>query len=155
MIQRFITSFCWIILVALALPSQALSYLTKDSNDAISRLIRNDFSNFNSQSLAQGLFEKSTKVAISHRPVSKSNVDSETLAIIQNNRLSSVTRDYAEGAVPFEDYTTDKIKTFTANSIHSEKIDNAWLCAEFNSQYRISGWKESNALYVALNSQFS
>lgn len=155
MVQRFITSLCWIALVALALPSQAFSCLTKDSTDASSRLIHNDLPNYNSQSLIQALLAKSTKVEISQRPVSKSNVDSGALAIIQNNRLSSVIRDYVEGVVPFEGYTTDKIKTFAVNSIQSDKKDSEWLGADFNSQYRISGWKESNALYVALNGHFS
>ncbi|MCG7490877.1 hypothetical protein MHN79_15405 [Vibrio sp. Of14-4] len=157
MIKRFFASFCWIVLVALALPSQALSYLTKCTSAASQPLTHNTSYDPTVDSVGSSpIFTKSSEIDGPNTPVSKSGVDADLLATGQFVRLSSLTRDGNDTKqdFPFDGDSFDKSSpSITTDTLFSSSPINHW--SGFHSQYRISGWKESNALYVALNGHFS
>ncbi|CAM3818376.1 hypothetical protein [Vibrio aquimaris] len=157
MIKRFFASFCWIVLVALALPSQALSYLTKCTSAASQPLTHNTSYDLTVDSVGSiPIFTKSSEIDGPSSPVSKSGVDADLLATGQFVRLSSLTRDGSDTKqdFPFDGDSFDKsFLNITTDTLFSSSRINHWL--GFHSPYRISGWKESNALYVALNGHFS
>ncbi|WP_341664407.1 hypothetical protein [Vibrio sp.] len=150
MIKRCLASFCWIVLVALALPSQAMSYLAKSTDSPLSHDTSYDRTN------TLSVTNRSIETEIPSTPISKTDVDTDALAIMQFVRLNSDTRDGhdTEEDLPYDgDNYSKPTKPFTTHDLYSEHLIGYWV--GFNSQYRISGWKESNALYVALNGHFS
>ncbi|GLT20061.1 hypothetical protein GCM10007938_38440 [Vibrio zhanjiangensis] len=155
MIQRFIALLCWIALIALALPSQAMSYLAEYSKHDSSRFGQSSYSNVT----ANALLTKSTQSKVpTPTRLSKYNTDVDLLNITQLSRHKSSVRDDndAEGERFGDGYSLDKLtKVFSAHRLYFSSQNGRQIGADFNSQYRISGWKESNALYVALNGHFS
>ncbi len=98
--------------------------------------------------------EQSTQV-----PVSEGHSTSDTLAIIDPQRRASNFREgLDEGDV---DSIGDLNSPFYATVEHTYRLvainwrQNQSVFCHLNSEHRISGWKETNAMYVALNSQFS
>lgn len=98
--------------------------------------------------------EQSTQV-----PVSEGHNTSDTLAIIDPQRRASNLREgLDEGDVdsigdlnsPFYATVEDTYRLVAINWHQNQSV----FC-HLNSEHRISGWKETNAMYVALNSQFS
>ena len=143
MIKRFFASFCWIVLVALALPSQALSYLTKCTNAASQPLTHNTSYDPIVDSVGRSsILTKSSKIDGPSTPASKSGVDADLLAIAQSIRVSSFTRDDNDTNqnFPFDGKSFDKSSLSTTTyTLFSSSPINHWL--GFHSQYRISGWK--------------
>lgn len=130
-------------LAALA-PMQALASDTKASGF------------FDEIAASSQLFE-SESTPESEIPASTSFVAHNTLAIVQNQRSVSVPKqdldsnDLTRNTLnPNESCFNDDAYAFTAKwqasrcSFHHDK-----------SAHRLGGWKDSNALYVALNGQFS
>ncbi|MBR9875058.1 MAG: hypothetical protein GYB23_12400 [Vibrionaceae bacterium] len=92
-------------------------------------------------------------------PVSEGHANSDSSAIFNSQRWLSNIR---EGLVDEDvEFVGDLNAPFYADVGYSYSLINInWRQSQsvfnhFTSNYRISGWKESNAMYVALNSQFS
>lgn len=92
-------------------------------------------------------------------PVSEGHASSDTLAIFGSQRWASHLR---EGLNDEDvDFTSDLNTPFYADVGYTYSlIDINWrqnqsVFSHLTSEYRISGRKETNAMYVALNSQFS
>ncbi|GEA51831.1 hypothetical protein VIN01S_26350 [Vibrio inusitatus NBRC 102082] len=102
------------------------------------------------------LFESEPTPA-SETPTSTSHVQHNTFAIVQNQRSVSVPKqelndnEYARNTSnPNDHCINDDIYAF-----HAKWQTNLAAFHHDKSAYRLGGWKDSNALYVALNSQFS
>ncbi|NRF14618.1 hypothetical protein [Vibrio coralliilyticus] len=157
MAQRLI-KFFWLTLLTMVLPTQALAYFAQAENEASARLNRHT-ANVLPQSQAdyQTLFEESQQEETSQSPVSQSEIDTDVLAIVQFNRWSLSDRHSEEGEAPgTSDGHYSSQASLPLNSLYSYPLvqNGCWVDNSFTSNHRISGWKESNALYVALNAQF-
>ncbi|MGP8305695.1 hypothetical protein [Vibrio sp. YIC-376] len=103
--------------------------------------------------LSQGS-EESTQA-----PVSEGHANSDTLAIFSSQRWASHLREGLNDADI--DFTNDLNTPFYADVGYTYSLEGLNWCQvqsvfyHLTSEYRISGWKETNAMYVALNSQFS
>ncbi|MGY0615370.1 hypothetical protein [Vibrio sp. FJH11] len=103
--------------------------------------------------LSQGS-EESTRA-----PVSEGHASSDTLAIFASQRWGSHLReglndddvDFTSDLTP--PFYADVGYTYSLTGINWRQVQSVFY--HHASEYRISGWKETNAMYVALNSQFS
>ncbi|MBN3494014.1 MULTISPECIES: hypothetical protein [Vibrio] len=157
MAQRLI-KFFWLTLLTMVLPTQAMAYFTQAENEASARLAppTTDAAP-QSQADYQTLFEESQQEETSQNPVSQSEIDTDVLAIVHFNRWSLSDRHSEEGEAPgTSDGHYSSQASLPLNSLYTYSLfDNgSWVENSFTSNHRISGWKESNALYVALNAQF-
>lgn len=143
---------------AMVLPTQAFGYVLQAESDVSARLS----SGANAPTLythqaVQVLFDK-VKQQPESEPVTQSEVSQDWLAMIHGHRWLNGNRHFDEGepssngdlpniepaAVPlYRLYKLSRVEQYLAQ------------VSRYPSPYRISGWKESNALYVALNSQFT
>lgn len=157
MLQRFISVF-WLLTFAMALPMQASAYLLQAESEASSRLNRQ----FNpsityTDSDFQTLFEQ-VKQQSKPEPVTKADMVPDWLAIINASRLLGSTRYLDDGESSSGLELTDGDAT-SASLFKLYKLPfseaSFTLKSGYASPYRVSGWKDSNTLYVALNGQFS
>ncbi|KJY82814.1 hypothetical protein TW81_11400 [Vibrio galatheae] len=155
MLQR-IVSYLWLFTLALAMPAQAFAYLLQAENEAAARLDNRSHALLPlSKSGAQALFDQVKRTS---QPETQSDQSHDWLALITTNRLLAVARYLDENETPsgtdlssfepivpalFRLYQLPKLKTGSG------------LVTHYSSSYRISGWKESNTLYVALNGHYS
>ena len=157
MAQRLI-KFFWLTLLTMVLPTQAMAYFTQAENEASARLARPTTDAVpQSQADYQTLFEESQQEETSQNPVSQSEIDTDVLAIVHFNRWSLSALHSEEGEAPgTSDGHYSSQASLPLNSLYTYSLfDNGnWVENSFTSNHRISGWKESNALYVALNAQF-
>ncbi|MHA2725450.1 hypothetical protein [Vibrio campbellii] len=92
-------------------------------------------------------------------PVSESHAFQDSLAIFNSQRWTSHLRENVEDE--HIDFIGDLNAPFYADAGYAYSlIDISWrqnqsVFNHFVSDHRLSGWKETNAMYVALNSQFS
>ncbi|OED83957.1 hypothetical protein [Vibrio breoganii] len=138
-----------LLLVAALAPMQALASEAKASDAKVL--------GFSSDLVAfSQLFESESSPA-SDIPAGTSFVQHNTLAIVQNQRSIFAPKQEADGneathnpSIPNAFVGNDDAYAFIAKwqasraAFHHDK-----------SAYRLGGWKDSNALYVALNGQFS
>ncbi|EEX93782.1 hypothetical protein VIOR3934_00295 [Vibrio orientalis CIP 102891 = ATCC 33934] len=155
MLQR-IVSYFWLVLLAMVLPTQAFAYLLQAENEASARLsYRSLGASPSSEQDFQALFDEVRQEPQSE-PVTQSDIAQDWLAIINANRWSNVTRvlDDAEPksnleTVGFEPAAIPLYRLYKLPVVTStQRVSNQ------NAIYRVSGWKESNTLYVALNGHF-
>lgn len=158
MFQRLI-SIIWLFMFAMVLPTQAFGYLLQAESEVSARLN----SGTNAQTLythqaVQALFDK-VKQQPESEPVTQSEVSQDWLAIIHGHRWLNGNRHFAEG----ESSSNGDLPNVESAAVPLYHLYNKLprveqylaQAARYPSSYRISGWKESNALYVALNSQFT
>ena len=92
-------------------------------------------------------------------PVSESHSFQDSLAIFNSQRWTSHLRENIEDE--HIDFIGDLNAPFYADAGYAYSLmDISWrqnqsVFNHFVSDHRLSGWKETNAMYVALNSQFS
>lgn len=92
-------------------------------------------------------------------PVSEGHANSDSSAIFNSQRWLSHVREGLDDEDV--DFVGDLNAPYYADVGYSYSLINInWrqnqsIFYHFTSAYRLSGWKETNAMYVALNSQFS
>lgn len=158
MFQRLI-SIIWLFMFAMVLPTQTFGYLWKAESEVSARLI----SGTNAPTLyahptVQTLFDK-VKQQPESEPVTQSEVSQDWLAIIHSHRWLNDNRHFDES----ESSSNVDLPIVESAAVPLYRLYNKLLrvelylapVARYPSSYRISGWKESNVLYVALNSQFT
>lgn len=158
MAQRLI-KFFWLTLLAMVLPTQAMAYFTQAEDDASARL-SSHATKILPQSKAdyQALFEESQQENTPQQPASQSEIDADVVAIVQLNRWSLSDRHTEDGEAPgTSDGQNSGQAQLPLHTLYLYPLASSgyWVTHSFASNHRISGWKESNALYVALNSQFA
>ncbi|MEZ8824310.1 hypothetical protein AB6E04_08095 [Vibrio amylolyticus] len=146
----------WLTILALLMPSQAFAYLAK-SDQALNgvqttpaTVSQGDVSFLTLEGSLPS--EQSIPDSPVPKPVSQSEVSDSAIAIINSNRWLSSSSTIEE--------TNDRDSEFFDALTHLPHYKQVFQFSyssfgdAFASEHRISGWKESNALYVALNSQF-
>ncbi|MEZ8100731.1 hypothetical protein [Vibrio bivalvicida] len=156
MLQR-IVSYIWLCILAMALPTQAFAYLQQAENEASARLnYRASTLLPHSKSDEQALFNQ-VKQERQSEPATKADFSQNWLAIVNANRGINVTRylDDGDSASEFNllDFDPAAIALFRLYKLPKVEA-NFGLTNRYCSPYRISGWKDSNTLYVALNGQY-
>ncbi|YCO01778.1 hypothetical protein ACB087_02430 [Vibrio sp. VNB-15] len=92
-------------------------------------------------------------------PVSEGHASQDSFAIFNSQRWTSHLRESIDDE--HLDFVGDLTSPFYADAGYAYSLmDISWRQNQstfhhFVSDHRISGWKETNAMYVALNSQFS
>lgn len=156
MLQRF-ASYIWLLMLTMVVPTQAFGYLLQAENEASARL-NYRIGGVLPQSAGdfQALFDEVRQDKPSE-PVTKSDLSQDWLGIITANRWTTVSRTFDENGggstsepTSFEPESTPLYRLYKLPIFTS-----VYHNAERDSSYRISGWKESNTLYVALNGHFS
>lgn len=155
MFQR-LTSTLWLFLFVLALPVQAFGYLLQAETQASARL-QLDFETLPaySQHDSDLLFEQ-IKQTSKPNPSTRSHNVHDWLANLHSYRWLNTTRFVDEGeansSLDLPQVEPTALQLFRLYQPAAQPSG-----AHFSQRYsshRIAGWKESNALYVALNSQF-
>lgn len=137
--------------IVMAMPSQALAYLAKSEADVVNRLTVDLHQS--PIDLAALSYNDAQQPA---SPESSSHVKPSCSAIVNLSRWSVSSRTLDQT----DDNNTFGADTYAAkhrlSSLFTLPIYNVdyWQGDVYASNFRLSGWKESNALYVALNSQF-
>lgn len=147
-------------MLAMVLPAQAVAYFAQAESDISARLDRSKHASQPLSKVAsQALFETTrSEQESAPQPVSQSEGLVDVVAIIHLNRWA-VSGRWLEEA----DSTSSDVFSATSDSLSPHKLYchpvvqtlAYWARTDFNANHRISGWKDSNALYVALNSQFA
>ncbi len=158
MTQRLIKLF-WFSLLAMVLPSQAAAYFTQNDSDA-RRLLDNPHltQTPSSDAAYQQLFEESRREQSSEsQPVSNAGDSASVVAIINAARWSLSQRTLDDREISDADSTSFNVNSLPPYKLycHPVLVNQYWASRSFTCNYRISGWKDTNALYVALNSQFA
>ncbi len=158
MTQRLIKLF-WFSLLAMVLPSQAAAYFAQAESDA-RRLLDNPHSTQTPSSDAayQQLFEQSrSEQSPQSQPVSSTDDSASVVAIINAARWSLSQRTLDDREVSDADSTPLSLSSLPPYKLycHPVLVNQYWASTSFTPNHRISGWKDTNALYVALNSQFA
>ncbi|MGD8110107.1 hypothetical protein [Vibrio sp. TRT 17S01] len=143
--------FFWLILLVMALPAQALSYLQKSEADASYRL-----SYLVLKAKEQSNESPTTTASTKSKPQTHSEPKEKAVAIINSNRWGEPPRsidDHDDSLNSDADNPFDSLPLYRQYyyPVHDFK---GWTGAYFYHNHRLSGWKETNALYVALNSQY-
>jgi len=157
MLRRFI-SYIWLFTLAMVLPSQAFAYLLQAENEASARLsYRINTLLPQSKSDFQALFDEVREEPQSE-PVTKSDLAQDWLAIVNANRWLHTTRFIDDGeassTLELPSFELAIVALFRLYKLPSLESANA-LATRYTSPHRIAGWKESNALYVALNAHYN
>lgn len=140
----------------MVLPTQAFAYLLQAENEASVRL---SYRGANvapaSQRDFQALFDQVRNSSHSE-PVSQSDMSHDWLAIMQATRWSTLTRglDDVDPQTNFEPAGFEPAVTPLYRLYKQPVFTSMQRVSSYRSLHRVSGWKESNALYVALNSHF-
>ena len=158
MYQRVIT-LLWLALFAMVLPAHAVAYLSQTESDIGARLdpCSSQFAPL-SKNDAQALFDASRKAQdSSSSPVSQSEGTIDVVAIINLNRwgMSGRIADESDSNQAESNLADLNPSSPYKPYCHPLPANEYWVDDALTSSHRISGWKESNALYVALNSQFA
>lgn len=139
----FIRRLVLLLFLAVLAPAQALA------SDSQASLVSFDISGISSTIES----EQSPRQEI---PASSSHAQHNTLAIVQNQRSISVPKQELDRN-DLSRNTSSPSQCCTNNTTYAVNVK--WLANstvfEHESAYRLGGWKDSNALYVALNSQFT
>lgn len=157
MYLRFIMQ-CWFALLVMVLPSQvfASSLDSEASNQHHASKVHVDAELVTFSFKHDWLFSLASQPSIP-QPQSQSHFSHSTYAILNHSRNASNPRVMLSGGsdLPF-DLDSDAVRPsdctywpqFITVSYSNRNYD------FFTSSHRLAGWKESNAMYVALNSQF-
>lgn len=157
--------FLWLILLVMALPLQASSHvkISTDSSFSTTSLLSTTSAlatkatqwdtNFSFSSLAD---DSELPLHAPVQPVTQTFDNTQALGILSSLRWNHFQRhlDEHEPSEPFS--TLEQIlaqHTALARVLSSGELYN-WLCRDCTAKYRLSGWKESNAMYVALNGHY-
>lgn len=150
--------YVWFTLLAVVLPSQAFGYL-----------IESETHNHAERKVIQQHGEKTSLTAIVHQqpisdqqdkqtapPVSKSLHSDTSAAIVTASRWGVTSRVVEYDGPTFVDNTPNYDVTVAPFRLYLFPVAElaAWQARPYSSNHRISGWKETNAMYVALNSQY-
>lgn len=158
MTQRLIKLLCFSLL-AMVLPSQAAAFFAQAESDA-RRLLDNPQSTQTPSSDAayQQLFEQArSEQSPQSQPVSNTDDSANVVAIVNATRWSLSQRTLDDREVSDTDSTPLNLNSLPPYKLYSHPVlvNQYWTSTSFTSNHRISGWKDTNALYVALNSQFA
>ncbi|MDN3611377.1 hypothetical protein ACODM8_16615 [Vibrio ostreicida] len=138
MVQRVI-KFFWLAFIAMVLPTQVLAYFTQAENSTLTSDSRH-----HANTLAASDLDASLGDAQTHSdapPLAKK------LASFYRGCLSAGVAD--DGKTPHLDAFPPDTRVISTLASHGRQRQTT-----FFSNARISGWKDSNAMYVALNNQF-
>ncbi|QIL86926.1 hypothetical protein G7083_13675 (plasmid) [Vibrio sp. HDW18] len=152
---------CWLVVFALALPAPLLACaLEQKASESL------DHGKPSTLPLSSTFsFTKAERVAHSAPPASsiprsQSDVTPTPRAIL-NHALNGLAQRLAAGSsdLPFDSDPESSPWPMLAIAPHSVALDDSSRHLNrsydfFSATHRIAGWKESNAMYVALNSQF-
>ncbi|MGF1718779.1 hypothetical protein L4D20_01885 [Vibrio kyushuensis] len=168
---HFIKIF-WLTIFALLLPSQAFANLIQSDSIHESKLENSELTYHHQPLLMvdqpsphtslQSLFDsivfestEETPKPLAPRPVSQTEVIDSAIAIINSSRWSASSTQIEEASEPSSEFFDDLTHVpHYKRYLHAIYDVDFWVGDAFASEHRISGWKETNALYVALNSQF-
>ncbi|WP_456295312.1 hypothetical protein M1D72_01720 [Vibrio sp. AK197] len=139
---RFI-QYLWFTLLAMVLPSQALAYLTLNESEPSSRLL-----------VSRGM--ATTESHIDQLESVSSSVEFETAASAQQRLIRSTWKQNPR--IDIDNGLSDSLHFFApfgAFSVdHRVECNTCWFHQTHANSHRLSSWKETNAFYVALNSQY-
>ncbi|NVD08961.1 hypothetical protein FCU94_19110 [Vibrio sp. JPW-9-11-11] len=156
MFQRLISTL-WLFFFVLALPVQAFGYLLQSETQASARL-QIDVASFSAYSTqeAQDLFA-ATKQTSQPAPRTHSQIAQDWFANIHTHRWLNGTRLFDEGESnsSLDQPSFDPLTLPLFRLYQHAALSSGFHFFPHSSPYRLAGWKESNALYVALNSQYS
>ncbi|MCK6264587.1 hypothetical protein KP803_15005 [Vibrio sp. ZSDE26] len=132
------------------MPSQAFASLIQSDTKLENREVIYNLNLWSEQPLSLDFNSTAPK------PLSKSDVSGRVVAIINSNRWSPSSTSIEEVNEPSSEFFDNlaHIPHFKRLLCNLYNVD-SWVGDAHASEHRISGWKDSNALYVALNSQFS
>ncbi|KGY14070.1 hypothetical protein NM22_01005 [Vibrio tubiashii] len=155
---RRVFSYIWLVMLAMVLPTQAFAYLLQAENEASARLALRSNSTLTPSSADFQAILESAQQTPKTKPATQADFSHNWLAILNSSRGSITTRFLDDG------------ESFSGNDVtHFEPCVVALyqryelpqyeagfrLTTRYTSPYRLSGWKDSNTLYVALNGQYS
>lgn len=140
-------------ILATILPSQAMATLLQnDTNSSSSRLTLQTTSQVN---LNEAFSECGKNETTQCSPTSSASQDkSSTFENIGVSRWNS-SRTESDSTQPVHPNTNKLNTSSNLATQHSSQVSTTKTSEEFNSSHRIAGWKDTNAQYVALNSQYS
>ncbi|ASU24269.1 hypothetical protein CCZ37_17635 [Vibrio qinghaiensis] len=167
--------YVWFTFLAVVLPSQAFGYLIesethRDAEPKVS--LQRDAEKMpltaivDQQTLPQAIAIQqpiSDQQSISVQqdkqtapPVSKSLHSDTSAAIVTASRWGVTSRVVEYDGPTFVDNTPNYDVTVAPFRLYLFPVAElvAWQARPYSSHHRISGWKETNAMYVALNSQY-
>lgn len=155
MTQR-VFRFLWLSILAMVLPSQALAYLSQTEQELNTRFANGHASKFSAIEL-DGLFTQlNNPTENSTAPSTESESSSFSLGILNLQRHFWFSRNIEDEEPPAGDSLSQFVDVAAQYYLYQPANSNLnyWVGNRLTQTHRISGWKESNALYVALNSQF-
>lgn len=128
----------WVLVFVMALPLQALSQVKFDHHTAPFISV----SGHSQSSPAQ--------------PVTQTITNEQTQGILSSLRWNHFQRhlDEHEPSESFSILEPILSQHASLSRVLSSKELYSWLCRDCTAKYRLSGWKESNAMYVALNGHY-
>ncbi|EGQ8096660.1 hypothetical protein RUK17_002033 [Vibrio cholerae] len=143
---------CWFALLAVALPSQVFAYALE--SEASSACPEASIST-NPILESDWLLSSAPQPAI---PSSQSHVSHSAYAILNHSRHAPTQRLLVGcgSDLPLDaDFDEPQLGTSHSRPLFATTTDYCNRSYDFfTSSHRLAGWKESNAMYVALNSQF-
>lgn len=160
--------YVWFTLLAVVLPSQAFGYLIESEthSHAERKVI---LQHGEKTSLTAIVYQQTLPQAIAIQqpisdqqdkqtvpPVSKSLHSDTSAAIVTASRWGVTSRVVEYDGPTFVDNTPNYDVTVAPFRLYLFPVAElaAWQARPYSSNHRISGWKETNAMYVALNSQY-
>ena len=150
---RFI-QYLWFTLLAMVLPSQALACPTACENEPSNRqLISKNVPLVTAQSAilsAKQSVDSSPSLSFSAPPVRSANVILHAFHLERASRFQFQSDDD-----PIVDSTSPSVSSPELDTYRLAGASLGWFTHSHRRHFRLAGWKETNALYVALNSQFS
>lgn len=145
-------------MLAMVLPTQAFAYLLQAENEASARLALRSNSKLAPSNTDFQTILKSAQQTPKSEPATKADFSQNWAAILNSNRGSITTRFLDDG----ESFADNDVTHFEPNvSALYQRYElpqyeaGYRLNTRYTSPYRLSGWKDSNTLYVALNGQYS
>ncbi|MGF1742319.1 hypothetical protein L4C34_14795 [Vibrio profundum] len=137
-------------ILATILPSQAMASLLQTETSSSRQTIQTSTSVNTNEAFGQCGQKESTQCSPDD---TKTRVQDNSSALegVGIGRWSSSARTQTDHTPPIN----PDIVTPAVPAQHKNHLSSANINQEFNSAHRLSGWKETNAHYVALNSQYS
>lgn len=164
MALRWVRYLCFTLL-AMVFPSQVFAYLAQSETDNRSPVIRDASTPFKPSLFKPALFTTTKSQSATHRhsdhgseptstPSSQTHAGAEK-GMVNTPRWLWNIRHATDDVSSFDDTGTAAVVLSTHRRFIVIPLSSAYrLPPRYFQPHRLAGWKETNALYVALNSQF-
>ncbi|QUJ69333.1 hypothetical protein KDD30_21425 (plasmid) [Photobacterium sp. GJ3] len=149
----YLIRFFWLLLFALALPAQAMACLSEPNTAASLKQIVAAPPTALKQNVRDEQPSAHNQPSL---PETQTGYAGSNVAILHSLRWSAPARFNAQGDDPNVADTTTLLFPQTGISLALRDLSHSRHLPylNFHTSYRLSGWKETNAMYVALNRQY-